>query len=130
MENFLSFEEIMTADDVVTEVLYIEEWGGNVIVKAMSGVERDAFENSTHDGKGNLRLENVRARLAVLVCVKEDGTRLFPTNEAAGPLGKKSASALDKIYEVSQRISGLGADAVDDAEKNSESSQSENSGTD
>ena len=36
-------------------------------------------------------------------------------------LGKKSALALDRIYEVAQRLNGIGKKEIDELTKNSES---------
>ena len=49
---------------------------------------------------------NARARLVVLCAVGEDGKPLF-TGDDIGPLGEKSAGALDRVYTVAARLSGL-----------------------
>ena len=65
----LSKEAILAAQDVVTELVEVPEWGGSVRVRGLTGAERDAFEGETiqrngRDVKTNTR--NLRARLVVL----------------------------------------------------------------
>jgi hypothetical protein len=38
----LSADAILAADDIVTEAVDCPEWGGKVLVKAMTGAERDS----------------------------------------------------------------------------------------
>ena len=51
--------------------------------------------------------------------IGEDGERLF-TRADAEALGKKSAAALNRCFEVSCSLSGITSDDVDELEKNSE----------
>ena len=53
----------------------------------------------------------------VAVCVDEEGNQLFSEKDISA-LGKKSAHALDKIFEVGQRLSGITKEDVDDMSKN------------
>jgi hypothetical protein len=54
----------------------------------------------------------------------EDGNRLFFDSEI-NELAKKSALALQRIFEVAQRLSGIGQVEMDSLLKNSESSQAD-----
>ena len=42
----LSKAKILAANDVTTETIDVPEWGGEVAIKTLSGVERDQFEDS------------------------------------------------------------------------------------
>ena len=111
--SILTREEILAADDLVHEQVHVPEWGGTVLVAAMSGRARDEFESSllasrSSDQGANMR--NLRARLAALTCVDEDGARLF-SKEDVDSLGSKSAAALDRIFQVAQKVNGIGDDA-------------------
>ena len=44
--RILSREDIAQADDIVIEAVDVPEWGGTVLVKGMTGAERDRFEIS------------------------------------------------------------------------------------
>lgn len=125
----LNKEAILNAQDLQHEDVFVEEWKGTVRVRALTGAERDAFEASIVEGKGKnvkTNLKNIRAKLVALTVINENGERLFNDHEAQA-LGTKSASALDKVFEVAQRLSGLRDEDVEELAKNSESDQSEDS---
>jgi hypothetical protein len=97
---------ILEAQDLKTETINVPEWGCDVTLRAMTGTERDAFDQSlVLDGQRNI--ENLRARLLVKTIVDESGQRLFADEDAVA-LGKKSAAALDRCFDVAQRLNGLG----------------------
>ena len=125
----LTRDAILGADDLPKELVPVPEWGGEVYVRALAGAERDAFEQSIVERKGKstkMNLRNMRAKLVALSAVDEDGKRLF-SEEDAKLLGRKSALALNRVFEVAQRLSGLSSDDMDEMTKNSESDQSEDS---
>lgn len=107
--SLLSKEAILAAQDVTTEVVEVPEWGGSVRVRGLTGSERDAFEGEViqrngKDVKTNTR--NIRARLVVLSVVNGDGSRMFSFHDIEA-LGEKSARALDRIFAVASKLSGL-----------------------
>tara|TARA_R100000664_G_C2701792_1_gene101849 strand:+ start:354 stop:713 length:360 start_codon:yes stop_codon:yes gene_type:complete len=114
--TILTRDQILSANDQTTETVEVPEWGGSVIVSTMSGRERDAFESSLMADKGSSKsanMANLRARLASLCCVAEDGTRMF-TQADIEALGNKSAAALNRIFLAAQRLNGIGEDAVEE----------------
>jgi hypothetical protein len=116
----LAKDAILSADDLKTETVEVPQWGGSVKVRMMTGVERDAFEESCIEVKGNDRrqnFKNLRAKLCAMCIVDDDGNRLFTDDEAAA-LGKKSAAALDLVFTVAQRLNGMGAKEVAELTKN------------
>lgn len=118
----LTRDEILAAEDLPVEIVYVPEWGGSVFVRTLTGSERDKFEEDTIQGKGKNRrvtLQNIRARLVALTVCDESGTRLFQPADVAR-LGLKSAAALDRVFSVAQRLSGLTDDDVEELVKNSE----------
>ena len=115
----LTRDEIMKCEDIFTETVDVPEWGGSVLVKALSGRERDDWEATfvDHSGKkAKVRAENVRARLAVRTIVDANGKRFFSDGDAE-MLGEKSAAALERIYAVAARLSGIGAADVRNSQK-------------
>lgn len=106
----LSREEILGADDRQTEDVAVPEWGGTVRVRALNGTERDAYEASLvrlrGDGTKQFTLANARARLVSLAVCDDKGERMF-TEKDVNALGKKSATALHRVYEAAGRLSGL-----------------------
>lgn len=117
--TLLSKSQILAAADLVTEDVEVPEWGGTVRVRAITAAERDAFETSVvGDGKGKRNLVNLRARLVALAIVDDAGQRLFSDGEAEA-LGGKSGAAMDRVYAVAQRLSGLTERDVKELEGNS-----------
>jgi hypothetical protein len=114
----LSADAILAADDIVTETVDCPEWGGKVRVKAMTGAERDAFEQSIRRN-GEIDVTNARAKLLVRVLVNENGTRIFSERHAP-ELGKKSSLVLNRLYEVAARLSGMSDEDEAAMEGNSE----------
>lgn len=101
--------EILAAQDRPTERVNVPEWGGEVIVRTLSGAERDAYEDETlkTDGKSLVvNRKNARARLVARCLCDESGNRLFSDAEAVA-LGSKSAAVLDRLFGIAQRLNGM-----------------------
>jgi len=110
----LSKEAILSAQDLTYEEVEIPEWKGKVRVKSLSGSERDEYESSLVENRGKdvkVNMQNARSKLVCLCLVDENNNRLF-SNKDIESLGAKSASALDRIFKVAQRLSGLGEDDI------------------
>ena len=112
--TLLNRESILQADDLPKELVDVPEWGGSVYVRSLTGAERDRFESSMIKQRGKnqqMNLDNIRAKLAVLTVCDEEGKRIFSSADI-DELSKKSAAALDRIFAVARRLSGLGEDDV------------------
>lgn len=109
----LSRDDILKADDGRTEEVEIPEWGGTVLVRGMTGAERDRFEMSVlergHGGRMVPNPANMRAKVIARCVVDGDGNRLFTDADIAA-LGEKNGAALDRVFSVASRLSGLGSD--------------------
>lgn len=127
--SLLTKEGLQQAVNLRTERVEVPEWGGEVIVRELTGKERDLFEESFIVVQGKKRsttLENMRAKLVAKSIVDEKGNRLL-TDKDAEWLGSRSAAALDRVFEVAQRLSGISDADVEDLTKNSSPGQSEDS---
>jgi hypothetical protein len=111
----LTREQILTRDDLKKEVVAVPEWGGEVLISAMTGAMRDEWEQSLISSKSSL--ENVRARLLVATAVDEKGEPLFSKDDVLA-LGKKSSAALDRCVKVAQKLNRLTQTELDDLAKN------------
>ena len=115
----LSRDEIL-ATSIPTEVVDVPEWGGKVIVRGLEAHERDTYEQSlleqAPDGsyRAKRNLPNVRASFVARCLVDEAGERLF-SDEDAELLGRKSAVALDRLWGVARRLSGMGSQEDEEA---------------
>jgi len=128
--KLLTKGEILAADDNMTEDVEVPEWGGTVRVKGLSGKDRDRFETtifkSGGKGKTDGDFSNMRARLVTLTVVNDKNVRIFSFDDAV-KLGRKSALALDKVFAVAQRLSGLRKEDVDKIQKNLKEDPKDNS---
>ncbi len=121
----LSKEQILSSKDITTEAVDVPVWGGEVKVKLMTGLERDAFEQSITETKGGLvkqNLANIRAKLVVRTVVDDNGDRVFDDKDAA-ELGKKSSTAIITVFDVSAKLNGLSGEDVEELAKNSDPGQ-------
>lgn len=124
-KKYLSAQDILTADDLQEEDVYVPEWGGWVTVREVSASDRDWLEASmlkdAQTGEGVI-LENnqggqfgadaFRVRLVTLSLVdKETKQRLF-SNKQVEALGRKSNTALSKVAEVVLRVNGMTEEEV------------------
>ncbi len=131
MSQYLTKDQILQAQDIMFEDVPVPEWGGTVRVVTLTGNERDAIEASMIVGKGknkDVSLANLRAKVVARSVVDEEGKRIFEDEDIAA-LGRKSAAALNRVYEVAQRLSGITQEDVDELTKNSEAAQSDDSGS-
>lgn len=137
----LSGDEILQADDLETREVPVPEWKGSVLVRGLSGRERDAYEASCMverpaigaDGKrlrGQMEMHrsllNIRAKLVVRALVNEDGTRIFKDSDAQA-LGEKNGAVLDRLFDVAAELSGLTAEDVEELANFSDAGPSEDS---
>lgn len=116
----LTKEQILAAQDLKSEVVAVPEWGGEVRLRSMTGADRDAYEQSLVEARGEgeaRRLANVRARLVAFCAVDEAGARLFSEADVEA-LGAKSAAALDRLFEACTRLNRIGASDVEALAKN------------
>lgn len=112
----LSREEILSKDDRVVEEVQVPEWGGSVLVRSLTGKERDAFEESlqeTRGGKTKRNVKNFRARLVALCIVNEAGELVFSKADIDA-LGNKAAGALQAVFDKCNELSGLTEKDIDD----------------
>ena len=118
----LNKEDILKAEDLATQSVNVKEWGGAVIIRTMTGAERDFFENSLFSDKGAdkaANIKNLRARLLSLCLVDDTGKRLFSDKEIE-LLGAKSAKVLDRLYTIAAKLNAIGAKDEEELTKNSE----------
>ena len=128
---------ILAMDDAKYETVPTPEWGegSKVRVRSFTAGQRDAWERSMTkeiklpNGKSKWVMDgaDIRAKAAVQCIVKRDGvTRVFSDGDVQH-LTKKSAAALDRIFDAVQRLSGISNKDMEVMEGNSDSDHSSNS---
>lgn len=128
----LTREQILGVEDLGHEDVNVPEWGGMVRVGMLTGAERDAFEQVIvvrQGKKTHMNLDNIRARLVALCVVDGDGQRVFSETDVKA-LGRKSAVALNRVFEVAQRLNGLTDEDMEELAGNLETGQSGDSTSD
>ena len=123
----LSKNAILKTDDRVQEEVEVPEWGGHVIVRSISGAERDNFEKGLSDDKGKVNISNIRAKLCAITMVDADRKPLFSGTSDVVALGNKSAAALDRVFTVAKRLNGLLETDIKEIVKNSEATRADDS---
>ena len=111
----LSRDAILAAKSLRTEEVAVPEWGGTVLVRELSGRERDEWEASLAVMRGKTMVPdvaNIRAKLAARTIVGDDGEPVFTQQDVAA-LGELSAAALDRVFDVASRLSGLNPEDVE-----------------
>jgi len=128
----LTKQQIVDANDLETVEVNVPQWGGSVLVRALTAKQRGQLMSTlidqTKDGR-TLRLQDLQARLCAMSIVDGQGKRFFSDNELAA-LGAKSSAALQRVFEVAQRLSGLSDEQVEELSKNSEETPSDDSPSD
>ena len=88
---------------------------GTVYVAKFSAKDRDRFEQIVTGGKiGGVNLDNVRAQFVAMVCVNEDGTRMFEDSDAEW-IGELDTDVVQTIVDAGFKLNGIGGSAVEEA---------------
>jgi hypothetical protein len=109
-------------DDIKPVWVDIPEWGEGrgVYVRPLSASERDQWEGSITVQKksGNeIQMENIRARLVVLSACDDMGKQMF-TGDHVEALGNRNSAAIDRIFKVAQKLSGIDEEAMKELSEN------------
>lgn len=116
--TLLTKDQILGADDRGTKEVDVPEWGGSVLISAMSAAERDAFEASMLDKNQQAKkLQNFRARFVARCIVDGDGNRLFSDKDIV-ELGKKSAAPISRLFDECRELNGMTEADLEEIEGN------------
>ena len=108
--GLISRDQILSASDIEYKEIDVPEWGGTVRIASMNGADREVFETVWINQAGE-ETTQIRATLVALSIVDENGDRLFSPEDIEA-LGKKSCKALSRVFEVAQKLNGIGEDDV------------------
>jgi hypothetical protein len=112
----LTKDDVLNSDDLKRELIEVPEWGGDVLIKTISGTDKDRYEMSIIDAKGGLK-PNIRAKLLIASCINEDGSPMFTERDIV-KLGQKSAIALDRVFSAAQKLNAVNEADVEELAKN------------
>lgn len=132
---FLTKEMLLQRDDLKIEKVELSK--GFVYVREMTGHEKDIWEQSMLKQKpsGDKRkpveyettLEDFRAKLAVVTVCDAEGNLLFKPEDVKTLSRMMSATNMEKIIDVAQRINAISQKDRDEILKNSEADLDGNS---
>ena len=115
-------DQILAADDIKIEEVIVPQWSTTdpVCVKGMTAIDRDSLERDMFNPDGKLKegFNNLRAKVSVRTICDEKGERAF-TNDEWELLANKSAAAIEIIFPLAQRLSGLSKGDVEKLQGNS-----------
>jgi len=126
MGKYLTANAILQAEDFMYDEVECPEWDGVVRIRSLSGAQRITLKKAVDAGN-----DNVDEMLCVMAIVDEDGNRIFEQKQIA-ELSRKNTQAISRVAIRVLEISGLRnpAKAVQDAEKNSGMTKSDDSSFD
>lgn len=105
----LSKASILAAGDFKLSRVHVPEWGGDVYIKTITGLDRDRFE----EGYSEQKMKNFRSRFLVLTLCDERGERLFSDAEV-DDLGKKSSLVINRLFDKAWSLNAFTDEAVDE----------------
>lgn len=114
--KILTRDAILEVQDIEIELVEVPEWGGAVYVKGMTTAERGKVETAVVHKRGKKISTNMailRETIAAYSVCDEDGNLIF-TPADVKQLAKKSAAALDRIFSVARRLSGMDDETIDE----------------
>lgn len=116
-------DRILNANDILEEKVMIPEWGIEIVVRGMSGADRNRILEECV--KINPKTKETKTDLkkmypeVIIACAYDPETneRIFHP-EDRDALGNKNGKALDTVFKVAAKLSGLN-DEIEEEEKNS-----------
>lgn len=111
---------IVAPETLRVETVPVPEWqaGASVCVRALRGWERDKFDQFGSEAQEKKDMSHWRAKLVSLSLCDEGGKSLDFTEADMLALSNRSAAALNRVFDVCRKLSGLTIEDVKEAEKN------------
>jgi len=113
----LTRAQILAASDLKFATVEVESWGGQILIRVMTGAERNRFEREWQAGDGKL-VEAFREKMLVKCICDENRVRLFDDETGTKALGEKSASVLADLFEQCMKLNGFTKDTTEVLAKN------------
>jgi len=104
-------DQIFQTEDLTSIKVNVPEWGGEIILKVMTGADRDKYMRfiSKQDGIP----ENMMERLVVLTAYDEEGKKLFEDSDIPA-LSKKSSLVISRLFSESAKLNKISNESVDE----------------
>ena len=112
----LDKNSILAADDLPVQSVEVPEWGGAVNICTLGALDMAAFQASIRDADGKI-VDHVMPRFLVATIVDENRSRIF-SDEDFEALAKKNPVVLNRLFDVAQKLNGIGIAAQEEIAKN------------
>lgn len=133
MGNLLDKSKLLEREKLQVEKVEFEN-GDFVYVRQMTGHERDVFERSLYvmdaNNKPTTKLEDFRAKLAVVTLCDEAGKSLLEPKDFMALSNAMSAAKLEKIVNAAQKLNAITEADKEELVKNSDAVPDGNSNSD
>jgi len=109
-------DEILAMDDLRTEQVEVPEWGRTVTLRQLTNEAMDEFIDAVMAGRddSSVRITGLKAQLLVASIIDDNGELVFGPDDVPA-LQRKSAAALNRLFEVAQRLNNLGEQSLENA---------------
>lgn len=114
----LTAAAIAGAVDIPTLELDVPQWGGSIILRGFSGLEKVQFEVEFNKIEGDDANFKKLVLLLSKVIVDETGAKIFDSEDGRKTLADKHAEVLMNIFEAWETLNGQSKKAQEQIEKN------------
>jgi len=126
MSNFLNKEELLKKEELKIEKVELSK--GHVYVREMTAHEKNVWDTSLMKkipGRGRISeyevsLDDFNAKLAVVTLCDKDGNLLFKPEDTKLLSKSLTASNMDKIITMAQKLNAISQEDKEEMLKNSE----------
>jgi len=95
-------DAVLSQQDIIKQTVKVPEWGDEVLIRGMTGSERDELDRHINAGD----TAGTREKIVAMSMCNEQGELLFSLDDIA-ELGKKSAKALERIAKEAMKLNGI-----------------------
>ncbi len=115
----LNLETILEkCGEAKVEEIDVPAWGDKVYMRSMSGTSRDKLEEKWQSIEKGGSMAGLRAMLVGACLCDKNGVPHNPNAAQLVRIGQAPSDILDKLGEHARRLSGLGVEDLEEAEKN------------
>ena len=111
-------EKIFASQDCDAEMLDVPEWDCIIEVRGMTGTQRSSIMDAAIGKDGTVIQSKLYPMLLIACCFDPDtGKPIFDDDDMEALLSK-SAQVIERVASKASELSGIGAEAIKEAEKN------------
>lgn len=112
-------DKILSANDIASEMMTIEEWGVEIEVKGMTGAERAQIMEVLQNNKDNVPIADMLVKIFIFCAYDPETNEQIFTLDDIDEVNAKNGSAIERVAIKALELSGLTADSLDQSGKDS-----------